>query len=248
MLLDTTKSTTDTLFAAPRAQIVDFAFDQSVTDVFPDMIKRSVPGYETIIALLAVLAERYYQAGTSVYDLGCSVGAATLAVHARLGCNCAKYVAIDSSASMIQQCRQNLIAHIETKLFVCRQRDIRQIEIENASVVIVNFTLQFLPAADRDKLLTRIYQGMRAGGVFILSEKLHADTAAEATLLLDFYHSFKAANGYSDLEISQKRTALEQVMQLDSPSVQRQRLERAGFSPIQNWFQCFNFNSVVALK
>ncbi len=240
-------SQSDQLYAEPRAHLVDFAFDQSVAAVFPDMIRRSVPGYETVISVLGLVAEQYYQHGHKVYDLGCSLGAATLSIFQRLGTT-PDYVAVDSAAPMLARCRENLGFHMADARVSYHEMDIRDIEITGAGVVVLNFTLQFLPPEDRQVLLERIHAGLEPGGVLILSEKVRSDSELEEETLTGLHHRFKTANGYSELEISQKRSALENVMQLDTVLVHRQRLERAGFRENRPWFQCLNFVSLLAVK
>ena len=126
--------------------------------------------------------------------------------------------------------------------------DIRKVEIENASMVVLNFTLQFLPRADRLALLKKIHQGLNPNGILVLSEKFTFENETMNELLIDLHHTFKRANGYSELEVSQKRTALENVMLTDSIETHKQRLQEAGFSQIELWFQCFNFGSMIAVK
>ena len=126
--------------------------------------------------------------------------------------------------------------------------DIRDIEIENASVVVLNFTLQFLSPEDRYSLLEKIYAGLRPGGILILSEKYVFENQTAHELLIDLHHDFKRANGYSELEISQKRSAIENVMRPDSIESHKQRFEKIGFSSYEVWFQCFNFGSMFAIK
>ena len=122
------------------------------------------------------------------------------------------------------------------------------VQIEDASVVVLNFTLQFIAPEQRLPLLTRIYQGLRPGGLLILSEKFKFEDAAVSDLIIDLHLDFKRANGYSELEISQKRTLLENVLRADTVDCHRQRLHEAGFDHCDLWFQCFNFGSLVAIK
>ena len=126
--------------------------------------------------------------------------------------------------------------------------DIRDISIENASVVVLNFTLQFIPTADRLAFLQKINQGLLPGGILILSEKLKFDDNRQNALQTDMHHLFKKAKGYTDLEISQKRTALENVLIPETFGLHQQRLQQAGFSSAEVWFQYFNFASIIALK
>lgn len=237
----------DNLFANSQ-RVVDFAFDDNVADVFPDMIRRSVPGYETVVSLLGVLAKQYALVDTNVYDLGCSLGAATLSIHRQTRTMGLTHICVDNSEAMLKRCRSRLKRHMADADFHIVCEDIEKTEIKNASLVVVNFTLQFLTSESRLALLEKIYQGLLPGGILVLSEKLIFEHADENKLQIDWHHTFKSANGYSDLEISQKRAAIENVMIPDSLEVHQQRLHKAGFDSSYQWFQAFNFGSLVALK
>ncbi len=238
----------DTLFASPLDAIAAFAFDERVVRVFPDMIQRSVPGYSTIIAMTGVLAERYAQPHSRCYDLGCSLGASTLAMRAQLEGRDCEIIAIDNSRAMIAHCRELIAADTHTTPIELQLGDLVAAPISDASVVVLNFTLQFIAPAQRAALLTRIAAGMRAGGVLVLSEKICFDDPHLQQLNTDLHHAFKRANGYSELEVAQKRNSLENVLLPETLAVHRQRLQHAGFSSIDVWFQCFNFASLVAIK
>ncbi len=241
------KRVEDTLFAEAQP-LVDFAFDDAVADVFPDMIRRSVPGYETVISMLGVLAREYAQAHSNVYDLGCSLGAATLAMHRQTRELSLNHICVDNSESMIRRCRSRLQRHMPEAALEVLCEDIETLAIRNASVVTLNFTLQFIAPEARLKLLSKIHQGLRPGGALILSEKLVFERDSENQNQLNWHHAFKRANGYSDLEISQKRAALENVLIPDSREQHVERLSQAGFCEIVQWFQAFNFASFVAIK
>lgn len=238
----------DEIFAAPQEMIVDFAFDERVAAVFPDMIRRSVPGYGEVIALLGLFAEQYAQADSTLYDLGCSLGAATLSLRRRIKAPHCRIIAVDNSQAMVERCRENIAHDLATTPVGVLCADIREVTIENASVVVLNFTLQFLPAEERQTLLARIYDGMRPGGVLLLSEKLRFSDEASQQFQEQLHLAFKRANGYSELEISQKRAALEEVLVPDTLEQHRERLTAAGFARVEPWFQAFNFASLAALK
>lgn len=243
---------TDQLYANPLDSIVDFSFDEQVVGVFADMINRSVPGYGTVVKSLGVLAARYAQPDSNCYDLGCSLGAATLSMHQQVRQPNCRFIAVDNSPAMIQRCQEHLqvaatLEESEPRIEL-RCADILEVEISNASVVVMNFTLQFIAPAQRLGLLKKIYQGLKPGGVLLLSEKIAFDDPTSQQHLTDWHHDFKRCNGYSDLEISQKRSALEQVMLPESMALHRQRLTDVGFDQVQPWFQCFNFASLVAIK
>lgn len=238
----------DDIYAKPIDWVENFTFDDSVARVFQDMITRSVPGYRTTLAMIGVIASRMVQPHSRIYDLGCSLGAGSLiAANAR---NDIPYEvhAIDTSASMLERCEREIQTNPPANPILLHQQDLRETPIQNASIVVLNFTLQFIPVADRLNLLQKIHQGLNSGGALILSEKIHFDDSAEEALLYQLHHDFKRRNGYSDLEISQKRTALENTLITESLSTHKERLQQAGFQRICTWFQCFNFTSLIAVK
>lgn len=238
----------DTIFSAPIEKIGDFTFDEAVAEVFPDMIQRSVPGYSNIITAIGMLASRFVSAHSNVYDLGCSRGAGILSIRRNIQAEGVRIIGVDNSEAMVERCRQHINAYHSDIPVEVLLDDIRQIEIQNASMVVLNFTLQFLPPNDRLLLLQKIYQGLNPNGVLVLSEKFTFDNARMNELLIDLHHTFKRANGYSELEVSQKRTALENVMRTDTIDTHKTRLAQAGFQQVELWFQCFNFGSMVAVK
>ncbi|HHA18335.1 MAG TPA: carboxy-S-adenosyl-L-methionine synthase CmoA, partial [Methylophaga sp.] len=188
-------------------------------------------------------------ANTHCYDLGCSLGAVTLSMRQRINQPDCDIIAIDNSPAMIERGQQLLKSDqsstIPVKL-VCA--DIQDVAIDNASVVVMNFTLQFIPLEQRLTLIKRIYEGLNHGCVLILSEKVAFDEEARQDFHVDSHHDFKRANGYSDMEISQKRSALENVLIPETIATHQQRLKDAGFAFSDVWFQCFNFVSLVAVK
>ena len=238
----------DKLYADKRPRVVDFVFNEQVAAVFPDMIRRSAPGYETIIALLGVLGEKYARPRTAVFDIGCSLGAGMAAVHSRVSDRAIRFVGVDNSAPMLAQCRRNLTGVIDVARLELIHGDAREVEIANASLVVLNFTLQFIKPRDRFGLIKKIYAGLIPGGALILSEKVCFAARAENALQQTLHAQFKTANGYSEMEIAQKRGALENVLTAERASAHLMRLRRAGFSQTCQWFQAFNFCSFIAVK
>ena len=224
----------------------DFVFDDAVARVFPDMINRSVPGYAAIVQMIELLAGRYAQPGTMLYDLGCSLGAATLALARGSRAAECRVVGVDNAPAMISRAMESIAGGEVAIDWRCA--DIRETSIEDASIVVMNFTLQFLPIGDRLPLLRRIRQGLRPGGVLVLSEKIAGPDPESDAFLTGLHHDFKRRNGYSDLEISRKRTALEKVLLPESLASHRVRLADAGFDRVEPWFQCFSFVSLVGFR
>ena len=242
------RSDTDLIYSNPHTQVKDFAFDAQVVEVFPDMISRSVPGYNTIIDTIGRLSQRFVQNNTTIYDLGCSLGAATLAIRKGINAKDCKIISVDNSPAMVERCKMHINAFKgETPVEVI-EGNIQDISIENASMVVLNFTLQFIDKAERQTLINSIAKGINTGGILVISEKIsHGDPTIDEHLI-DLHHDFKRANGYSELEVAQKRTALENVMRTDSIEQHIERLTNAGFTHVSPWFQCFNFISFIAIK
>lgn len=244
----TPRGETDTLFSEANSGSRAFSFDENVANVFDDMIHRSLPGYDAILAMIGVLAERYIQQGTSCYDLGCSLGGVTFSIIEQAKDKECQFIAVDNSEAMINKMRARVAAaNLQSKILV-RQEDIRESEINNASVVVINFVLQFLDPGQRTAVLQRIFNGMLPGSILVLSEKIRFDDPLENDFQIDMHQQFKKLHGYSDMEISEKRAALENVLIPDTVDTIMQRLHKVGFAKSYLWFQCFNFTSIVAIK
>ena len=231
---------------------VPFRFDETVASVFPDMLQRSIPGYAASLEAIGSLAARYVKDGTQCYDLGCSLGAATLAMRQGIRADGCRIVAIDNSEAMTERCRQvvaeDATSNAPATTVDIIHGDITDAKISNASMVVLNYTLQFLTVDDRDALMQRICDGLIAGGLLLLSEKVLDENEHMEELLFYLHHEHKRRNNYSALEISRKRAALENVLVPETVAAHRARLERAGFAHIAVWLRYFNFVSIIAIK
>lgn len=237
-------SSRDRVFAKPLASVKAFEFDEAVTRVFDDMISRSVPGYDLLVRLIALYADIFVAENSRVYDLGCSTGVVSRVIAQQLQSRHCQLVAVDNSPSMIEKCKQS---HGEFEIdWYCQ--DIENIVIEDASMVVLNLTLQFIKPQQRAVLLQRIFDGLRPGGILVISEKVAFEDTATQQTMTELYQAFKKSQGYSELEISQKRSALENVLIPDTPQAHRQRLEDCGFDAIYECFRCLNFFSYLAIK
>ncbi|MFB3058818.1 MAG: carboxy-S-adenosyl-L-methionine synthase CmoA [Gammaproteobacteria bacterium] len=238
------RSNKDRVFAKPLSDVKAFEFNEDVTRVFQDMITRSVPGYELLLQMIALYASVFVRDKSNIYDLGCSLGEVSrLIAEQTRKLNCA-IIAVDNSPSMIRKCQQ----FGDSGNIDWRCDDIQNIEISNASMVVLNLTLLFIDRDQRQSLITGIARGLNEGGVLVLSEKVLLDPEMENQRMVQLHQAFKKMRGYSDLEISQKRTALENVLLPDSQAMHQQRLKQAGFSEVYQCFRCFNFVSYLAIK
>lgn len=238
----------DTLFNAPRSGDQPFRFDARVVDVFDDMIARSVPGYAESLATVRAMAAARVPEGGRCYDLGCSLGAAIHAMCHGLEGRRAEVIGVDNSEAMIARCKadtgfQGLAQHVH---FV--EQDLSEIVVEDADLVVLNYTLQFVPPGQRRHLAARLFEGMRPGGVLVISEKFRFEDAAVQSLMTTQHFDFKRANGYTELEIAGKRNALENVLIADTRARHVGRLEAAGFRGVTLWHAHLNFGTFVAFR
>ncbi len=235
----------DRVFARRLRDVRAFEFSADVAAVFEDMISRSVPGYPLLLHLIGLYADLFVTPGSRVYDLGCSLGDATRLIAAQTQAIERQLIAVDSSPAMIERARE---VATEMGQVDWRCEDIRDTEISEASLVVLNLTLQFLPPSERQILLQRIYDGVDAGGALVISEKIELDDSLEQQRMNELHLAFKKTMGYSDLEISQKRSALENVLVPDRQTQLADRLHQAGFAEVYLCFRCFNFVSYLAIK
>ncbi len=236
----------DTLYRSNDEPVKPFEFNQRVVDVFPDMIERSVPGYPLTISMIGVMADEYVQERTNVYDLGCSLGGVSLAIQQGLKNKQCNIVAVDNSQAMIDSCVETIPNEDQNIEF--RLQNVLDTEISHASVVVMNFTLQFIPLESRKSLIKKIYDGLLPGGVLILSEKVMFDNETENETMNHLHHHMKELNGYDKLEIASKREALDDVLIPESIETHMDRVNDSGFDNAFIWLKCFNFISLVAIK
>ena len=232
----------DRVFVKPQGHIVDFAFNEDVVTVFPDMIRRSVPGYELIIPMGGLMAARHLGATGTAFDLGCSLGASSVALLSQCSSPDIRVIGVDSSAAMIDQAKRT----IDDPRITFHCDDLLTTKVTDAKVVMLNFVVQFLPVKSRSELLQRIAKEMDPAGLVILSEKVQDENPQVQGFYDSTHLAWKRANGYSRLEVSQKRQALENVMRVESPQTHHERLLLTGFKDVVQWFHCMNWVSFAA--
>ena len=240
----------DILYRQKQQKIDAFKFDEHVAQVFDDMIKRSVPGYSQILHFLPTLVRCFKPSNHHYYDLGCSLGASMLAIAEGLQNKRNTIIGVDNSAAMLEQA-EPLLQRYKQKHefnFELQLADIQQFNLLPASMVVMNFTLQFIPLDQRDALINKIWSALVPGGVLVLSEKIQFADSNVYQALTKIHHQYKADQGYSRLEISQKRDAIENVLLPESLDCHVKRLQCAGFSTITPWIQNLQFISIIAIK
>lgn len=245
---DKTIKNKDEVFRTEINKVSDFKFGTKVANVFDDMVSRSVPYYGEIQRMIAEQSADHVKPGTLVYDLGCSTGTTMIGMNTMVDNNI-KFIGIDDSAEMLKKCDLKLKEAGFTREYELKIADLQEgVDIQNASVVVLCLTLQFIRPIAREKLLKNIFDGLVKGGVLILAEKILAEDSIFNRDFIKYYYNYKRRNHYSDLEISQKREALENVLIPYKLNENNHMLREAGFGHCETFFKWYNFAGIIAIK
>jgi len=237
----------DKLFGEPQSSR-DFVFDQKTAAVFDDMVARSVPLYDEMQRMCGELASSFAVGGSTLYDLGCSTGTTLLTLDGVVDPG-VRFVGIDSSAAMLEIARRKLVQAGFARSHELVEADLGDsLELDNAAVCTMILTLQFIRPSDRARLLADVFRGLNRSGCLILVEKTTTDDSLLNRLFIDYYYDLKQRNGYSQMEIAQKREALENVLIPYTLEENRDALLGAGFRRVEIFFRWYNFCGLVALK
>lgn len=237
----------DRVYAEAKEAISPFVFNHQVAQVFDDMIARSVPGYALCHEVLSLITNRYAQPGSLLFDLGCSSGTSTK-VLADFSPTTCKVISVDNSQPMIDRCQITLRNFIENDRVALSCQDISDTDLTGASIIVLNYTLQFLPLEIRDQLMARIYQSLLPGGIVFIAEKVTNPELDPQQAINDLHLDFKRQQGYSELEIAQKRSALEAVLIPETEFAHHQRLAQCGFEIPQTLTRALNFIAFMGQK
>jgi tRNA (cmo5U34)-methyltransferase len=238
----------DEVFKDEIEKASDFKFGANVAKVFDDMVNRSVPFYGEIQRMMAELAADHAKKGTDVYDLGCSTGTTMIGMDTMINPDI-RFIGVDDSEEMLNKCKSKLMEIGFSRDYELRCADLNQgVKVSNASVVVLCLTLQFVRPIYREELLKNIYSGLNSGAVLILVEKILAEDSNFNRDFINYYYDYKRRNHYSDLEISQKREALENVLVPYKLSENITLLRDHGFAHCEVFFKWYNFAGLIAIK
>ena len=238
----------DEVFKDEITKAFDFKFGEKVANVFDDMVNRSVPFYEEMQRMMGEIAADRVKPGTDVYDLGCSTGTTMIYMNEQVDPSI-RFIGVDDSPEMLAKCKTKLEKVGFTRPYDLRVADLgSNVEINNASVVILCLTLQFVRPIHRERLLKKIVDGLIPGGILILVEKILAEESDYNRDFIKYYYNMKRRHHYSEMEIAQKREALENVLIPYKLSENILMLKEAGFGHCEVFFKWYNFSGLIAEK
>ncbi len=238
----------DEVFKDEINKVSDFKFSAKVAGVFDDMVNRSVPFYGEMQRMTSELAADFVQPGTNVYDLGCSTGTTMIGMNTLIPPDI-KFIGVDDAVEMLEKCDSKLKEAGFERPYDLQVADLNvNVDIQNASVVVLCLTLQFVRPIFREKLVKTILNGLVPGGTLILVEKILAEDSVFNREFIKYYYNHKRRNQYSELEISQKREALENVLIPYKLSENIHMLRDAGFAHCEVFFKWYNFAGLIAVK
>ncbi len=238
----------DQVFKDEILKPTDFKFTSTVANVFDDMVNRSVPFYGEMQRMMSELAADHAKPGSLVYDLGCATGATMIGMDTTVAEDIG-FIGIDDSQEMLDKCQSKLEAANFKRPFELQVADLNQeVQIDNASVVILCLTLQFVRPISRAKLLKSVFDGLNSGGVLILIEKILGEESGMNRDFIKYYYDHKRRKNYTEMEISQKREALENILIPYKLSENLTLLSETGFSHSEVFFKWYNFAGIIAVK
>jgi tRNA (cmo5U34)-methyltransferase len=242
----------DKLYVHPMKHIKSFVFNKDVAEVFDDMAERSIPFYKEVQQMVTNLAVTFFQSGTNIYDLGASTGTTSILLEKKLkesGAKDYRIIAVDSSGAMCRKAREKINTTLNgTDNIKVIQKDIRGMGTENCSVAILNYTLQFIPPLQREALIYRIFSSLVHNGILLVSDRVSQGHTDISRIFMEYYYDYKRNRSYTDLEISQKREALENVLIPYSFQEGVKLFKGSGFSSVDIFFSWYNFTSFLCIK
>lgn len=238
----------DKLFRTKKSRVGDFNFGKETARVFDDMLERSVPLYNELQRMMGEIAGEFAQDNTNVYDLGCSTGITLWTINNNINRR-VKLIGVDYSKDMLHKCKERFAHYKINRNLKLIHADLNKpFKIKNASVVVLNLTLQFVRPLYRDNLIKSIYNGLVDKGCLILVEKVLGNDTNFNRLFIKFYYNMKRRQGYSELEIAQKREALENVLIPYRLDENKRLLMKNGFREADVFYKWYNFCGMVAMK
>ena len=230
-------------------KIEDFKFDENVARIFDDMLNRSIPLYAETQSMALRLALNFIRKKSCVYDIGCSTGTVLKSLAQMIPDSTVKLIGLDNSKPMLDEARKKLqLVKPKARVELLFKDITRELEVKNASVIIMNYTLQFVRPLYRESVVRQLFEGMNKDGCLIMIEKVLGNNSLFNRMYIELYYAYKRERGYSDKEINQKREALENVLIPYRIDENFDLLKKCGFQTVDLFFKWYNFAGIIAVK
>lgn len=221
-----------------------FSFD-TIKD-FDKHIDLSIPNYSFVAKQVAQFTEYFSEEKTVVYDIGCSTGKWLLSLKPKKN---VKYVGMDISDNLLP--KQSDIVKTDHKDLTFLKQDVTSFDFGGngndlkPSVIVSLFTLQFLPTAERKKLMRNFYDALVPGGVFVSCEKVYAENSKFQDVINSIYYEFKNQNFPGD-EILSKEQDLRTLARLQTIDQSVKDMRIIGHTEV--FWRAYNFVGLIAQK
>lgn len=229
-------------------------FDTDVTEVFDDMLARSIPQYEVMREAVLQVAAPFQQRDTDIVDLGCSRGEAIAPFVDKFGAY-NRYFLCDVSKPMLEAARERFSGLVKGPMpgthgiMRIEDFDLRDgYPPVHASITLSVLTLQFTPIEHRQRILRDVWKHTAPRGCLVLVEKVLGATADIDKLMVDIYYDMKRKNGYTEDQIQRKRLSLEGVLVPVTTAWNEELLRMAGFTEVDCFWRWMNFAGWIAVK
>ncbi len=245
---DRVRSRVDRVYKKRMKTVPCFTFDRTIARAFDDMVTRSIPFYGELQRMIGELTARFVQRHTNVYDLGCATGTTLCVLSKTISDGSVRFYGLDNSPEMLTLAERKVAGLDDRRITFLLQDLASPVKLVKPSVVIMAFTLQFLKPPRRRDLIESIHDSLTPNGSLILCEKVRGSDSRINRLLADFHQAFKRRNHYTELEIAQKRQALEKVLIPYRLDENVRLLSDCGFPSVEVFFRWFNFAGLIAVK
>ncbi|WP_320663912.1 methyltransferase domain-containing protein [Prochlorococcus sp. MIT 1223] len=219
-----------------------WSFEDIPLDKFETHIERSIPCYKLTHDLGLWTSDFFCSQNSRVYDIGSSSGKFLGNLHKRHLEKNLELIGIEPVEEMCKdsQRKYNQINFINS--------DIRDISLEKSSFITSYYTMQFIPTACRQDIISKIYESLEWGSSFLMFEKVRAPDARFQDYMTQIYTEYKVKQNYTAENILSKAQSLKGVLEPFSHKGNMDLLKRAGFKDVMSIYKFICFEGFLAIK
>jgi len=225
----------------------NWKFSGETVDNFDEHVKKSVPLYLEGHQIACGLSKFFVKDNSIVYEIGSSTGVLlTKLSESNQAKVDARFIGLDIEKDMVDHANQLLKKTNDNISF--EHANIISTELEKSDLIVCYYTIQFIPPADRQQVIDKLYQSLNWGGALIMFEKVRAPDARFQDIINTLYLNYKLEQGYSEENIISKMMSLKGILEPFSTQGNIDLLKRAGFIDIVSVQKYLSFEGFLALK